>query len=40
MDNTPLDGFNCKGDTKAIKVCGVSGMLSDSVYPTNVKVVA
>lgn len=39
MDNTPADGNACKGDNTPVKVCGAFGMLSDSIYPTGVKVI-
>jgi len=34
MDSTPQDGLACSGDTAPVKVCGTSGILYDSVYPT------
>lgn len=37
MDNTPGDGSACKGDTKPVQLCGACGVLSDSSYPTGVK---
>uniref|UniRef100_A0A7S2IQV0 Peptidase C1A papain C-terminal domain-containing protein n=1 Tax=Haptolina brevifila TaxID=156173 RepID=A0A7S2IQV0_9EUKA len=39
MDDTPLDGGACAGDTKPEKLCGACGILSDSSYPTGVKMV-
>lgn len=38
LDKTPLDGYACEGQTDPIKVCGLCGMLSDSVYPTGGKI--
>ncbi|EAR99302.3 papain family cysteine protease (macronuclear) [Tetrahymena thermophila SB210] len=38
-DFTPLDGNGCVGFAKPQKVCGQCGILSDSAYPLNVKVV-
>jgi hypothetical protein len=34
MDDTPLDGYACKGQTTPLQVCGLCGLLSDSSYPT------
>lgn len=34
MDTTPQDGTACAGDTTPVKVCGTSGVLYDSSYPT------
>jgi cathepsin L len=39
MDAKPQDGVGCKGETKAIEVCGECGVLSDSCYPTDVRLV-
>jgi len=36
-DRTPQDGGACAGDTKPQKLCGACGILSDSSYPTGVK---
>jgi len=33
-DSSPGDGFGCKGGPSQITVCGTSGMLSGSSYPT------
>jgi len=33
-DTRPADGFGCKGGPSSITVCGTSGMLSGSSYPT------
>merc|ERR1719198_2931590 len=33
-DTTPLDGVACSGETDSITVCGTSGMLYDSSFPT------
>jgi cathepsin L len=33
-DKRPADGFGCKGGPSKIQVCGTSGMLSGSSYPT------
>ena len=33
-DEQPSSGFGCKGGPSAIQVCGTSGMLSGSSYPT------
>jgi len=38
-DDKPGDGDACEGDTKPIKLCGLCGVLSDSSYPTGVKLV-
>lgn len=35
-DTTPGDGYECDGGPTSIKVCGMCGVLSDSVYPTGV----
>merc|ERR1712228_717527 len=37
MDTTPGDGSACAGDTKAVRLCGLCGILSDSSYPTGVE---
>ena len=34
------DGGACAGDTKPITLCGACGILSDSSYPTGVKMLA
>eukprot|EP01061_Rhynchopus_euleeides_P017435 TRINITY_DN28_c0_g1_i1.p2 TRINITY_DN28_c0_g1~~TRINITY_DN28_c0_g1_i1.p2 ORF type:complete len:380 (+),score=137.96 TRINITY_DN28_c0_g1_i1:1261-2400(+) len=34
MDNEPLDGDACKGETDPIKYCGICAVLSSSAYPT------
>ena len=34
QDLTPLDGVACAGETDPVEVCGVSGMLYDSSFPT------
>jgi len=41
MDSTPADGYACTKPTppKALKVCGVCGILSASSYPTGGKLV-
>jgi len=36
-DRKPGDGGACAGDTKPITLCGACGILSDSSYPTGVK---
>lgn len=36
VDHQPGDGSACKGDKKAVKYCGVCGILSSSSYPTGV----
>ena len=36
-DTTPQDGLACAGQTDPVKVCGTSGILYDSVYPTGAK---
>ena len=36
-DHNSQSGFGCKGDPKTITVCGTSGMLSGSSYPTGAK---
>lgn len=33
MDATPTHGSACAGDTTPVKVCGTSGLISDSSYP-------
>jgi len=33
-DTRPADGFGCAGGPSSIQVCGTSGMLSGSSYPT------
>jgi len=33
MNNDPQKGVACKGDTKPVKVCGMCGVLFDSVVP-------
>lgn len=38
MDDTPLDGMACAGDTNPIKYCGLCGILGSNSYPTDVKV--
>merc|ERR1712129_575737 len=38
-DKKPLDGVGCKGGPATLPVCGMCGILSDSAYPTGVKVV-
>lgn len=35
-DKRPQDGTECKGGPKTIEVCGLSGIMSDSSYPTGV----
>jgi len=35
-DKRPQDGTECKGGPKTIEVCGLSGLMSDSSYPTGV----
>lgn len=37
IDKTPQDGGACAGDTKPVKVCGKCAILSDSSYPTGLK---
>ena len=37
MDKKPQDGGACAGDTKPIQLCGACGILSDTSYPTGVK---
>jgi len=39
-DKRPQDGVACKGGPETMRVCGMCGILADSVYPTGVKVVA
>ena len=34
QDLTPLDGVACAGETDPVEVCGTSGMLYDSSFPT------
>ena len=36
-DHNSQSGFGCKGDPQTIQVCGTSGMLSGSSYPTGAK---
>ena len=36
VDKQPEQGSACKGDHKAVKYCGMCGILSDSAYPTGV----
>lgn len=36
-DTTPGDGDGCKGGPPSIQVCGVTGILSDTSYPTGAK---
>lgn len=33
VDNTPLDGSACAGQTEAYEVCGCLGMYSAAAYP-------
>ncbi len=40
MDRKPQDGGACAGDTKPEKLCGACGILSDSSYPTDVKLLS
>jgi cathepsin L len=35
-DTTPGDGYECDNGPASIKVCGMCGVLSDSVFPTGV----
>jgi len=39
MDNKPKDGVGCKGGPPVIEVCGMCGILSDSSYPIDVRLV-
>jgi len=34
VDSQPADGYGCKGGPSTLPVCGVSGILSASSYPT------
>lgn len=36
-DFTPEHGSACEGDTDPVTVCGVCGILSESVYPTGIR---